>query len=58
MSENRTVFRKLSATVMASGAIAASIYGYLSGIIAPDQGIFAGVIIGLAAKYLWEENGS
>ena len=55
--EGRTRFRKYVAAIMAAGTIGATVYGYLSGLIPAEGGIFAGVLLGLAAKYLWEEQG-
>ena len=57
--EGRTKFRKYAASVMAAVTIASVLYGYLSGIITSvDAGIGGGIIVGFAAKYLWEENTS
>ncbi len=57
--EGRTKFRKYTASVMAAAVIGSILYGWLSGIISTvDAGVGGGIIIGLAAKYLWEENTS
>ena len=57
--EGRTRFRKYTASIIAAATISSILYGYLSGIITSvDAGIGGGIIIGFAAKYLWEENTS
>lgn len=59
MTEKKTAFRKYVAASMAAGTIAAMVYGWLAGLIdTTEAGLGAGTIIGLAAKYLWEENAS
>ena len=56
-NEGKTRFRKYTASIMAAGTISALLYGWLTGIIdTASTGLGGGVIIGLAAKYLWEEN--
>ncbi len=63
--EGRTKFRKYAATVMAAAVIGGVIYAGLTGALdtttqalTPIEAIFGGVIVGFAAKYLWEENTS
>lgn len=57
--EGRTRFRKYTASIMAAGTIACIMYGWLNGLITTaEEGIGGGIITGLAAKYLWEENAS
>ena len=56
--EGRTKFRKYAATVVASATILSVVYGALSGVLTSAiEGLAGGIIIGLAAKYLWEEQG-
>jgi len=58
VEEGRTIFRKYAATVVASVTILSVIYGVLSGVVASAiEGLAGGVLVGLAAKYLWEEQG-
>jgi len=55
--EGRTRFRKYAATIMAAAVIAGVIYSGLTGVLETvEGGLFGGIIIGFAAKYLWEEN--
>ncbi|KKM88106.1 hypothetical protein LCGC14_1262040 [marine sediment metagenome] len=57
--EGRTKFRKYVASIMAAATVGTILYGWLSGIISTvDAGLGGGIIIGLASKYLWEENTS
>ena len=63
--EGRTKFRKYVATVMAASVIGGVIYAGLTGALTttaealtPVEVLFGGVIVGFAAKYLWEENTS
>jgi len=63
VEEGRTRFRKYVATVMAAAVIGGIIYAGLTGILetatenmTPIEALFGGVIVGFAAKYLWEEN--
>ena len=56
--EGKTKFRKYAASVMASATVAAVLVSWVTGLVTtPDQGIGSGIILGLAAKYLWEESG-
>ncbi len=56
--EGRTRFRKYAATVVAAITILSVVGGALSGVlVTPIEGLAGGIIIGLAAKYLWEEQG-
>jgi len=56
--EGRTRFRKYAATIVASATILSVIYGVLSGVVTSAiEGLAGGVLVGLAAKYLWEEQG-
>ncbi len=58
MTEGRTLFRKYVATGVAAITIGAALYAFLIGIIdTAAEGTVAGIIIGMAAKYLWEEQG-
>lgn len=62
MSENevgRTKFRKYAATAVAAGAITAVLVTFVTGGVESiaEGGLF-GMILGMAAKYLWEENAS
>ena len=57
VEEGRTKFRKYTASIMAAATIGAVLFGWLSGMVAtPAEGIAGGIIVGFAAKYLWEEN--
>ena len=57
--EGRTRFRKYVATIMAAVAIGAVVIRFANGEVdSIPEGAFLGVILGLAAKYLWEENAS
>ena len=63
--EGRTKFRKYTATIMAAAVIGGIIYAGLTGALTtatdtltPIEALFGGVIVGFAAKYLWEENTS
>ena len=43
---------------MAAATISTVLVSWVSGLVTtPDQGIGSGIILGLAAKYLWEESG-
>ena len=54
----KTLFRRYVGTVMAAVTVGAVIYGSLTGIFTTVEGGFAGgIIVGLAIKFLWEENG-
>ena len=54
---SRTRFRKYAATVMAASAVAVVLYRFAAGDVnSIGEGTFLGVILGFAAKYLWEEN--
>ena len=58
-TEGKTKFRKYAAALMASATIGAVLYGYLSGIFtSASEGLAGGIIVGFAAKYLWEESGT
>jgi len=55
--EGRTRFRKYTASIMAAATVGSILYGWLTGLIdTAEAGIGGGIIIGLASKYLWEEN--
>lgn len=61
MSEQpkRSMFRKYAATIMASAVVAGIIASWVSGAFTtPEEGLTGGMIVGLAAKFLWEENAS
>ena len=57
-TEGKTRFRKYAASIMASATIAAVLFSWVSVFVdTPAEGIGSGIILGLAAKYLWEESG-
>lgn len=58
-TEAKTIFRKYAAAVMASATIGTVLVSWVSGIVTtPEAGMGSGIILGLAAKYLWEESGT
>ena len=55
--QKRSTFRRYVATIMAAFTVGAVIYGALAGVFTnASEGFVGGIIVGLAAKFLWEEN--
>jgi len=57
VEQGRTKFRKYVATGVAGGAISAVLIKFAFGEVeSVMEGGLLGMIMGMAAKYLWEEN--